>query len=502
MKIKNKALMLMGLTMIGRITGLLREVMLSYFFGASAISDAYVVATTFSTVIFAGLAAAILNGYVPQAVVLDSKQNNYYTTKFLLQTVIVSIVLSFVLLLLLDYILLVLAKGFAPEAMNYARQLSRYVIVFSPLLCVINVMVGYLQVNNSFNAASLQSILTNTVMIIVFYLSLGNVLKLGMGYGFSLILPTITIILFAFKKGYQIQYSSDVMREEAKATWGIIVPTLGVQLAIQINSIIDRSFASTLKEGTVSSMKYAFLICTLVVSIIAVSIGMIRYPQIAKLLSYNSRKDLSGVINDTIQQTCLLILPISITIIVFSKSVIEILFQHGAFTEQDTLYTAPILQIYAAMIIANSFQEIISRVLLAAKHTRALFYIYIIYVGLNILFNVYLIRMMGARGLALGTTLSTYLCVIFMMAYLKCRHNYLNLSENLKPLLRILAATVVMFLIMILLSKVHMAYQGKIAEAIRMGMICAIGGLSYFVVLVLLKEKWALLLYKKYFEKR
>ncbi len=88
MNIRNKAMVLMMFTMIGRATGLLREMMLSYFFGASAISDAYVVATTFSSVIFAGLAASILNGYIPQAVNLNSDENNKYTTRFFIQTLL------------------------------------------------------------------------------------------------------------------------------------------------------------------------------------------------------------------------------------------------------------------------------------------------------------------------------------------------------------------------------------------------------------------------------
>lgn len=485
---------LMILTMVGRVTGLFREMMLSYIYGASAMSDAYVVATTFSTIIFAGIAAAILNGYVPIAVEENEKDNlSKYTSAMMVVTFVSTYALAVVVIICLNPILSIMARGFSETAYNYAYQLSVYILIFSPILCLINVLVGYLQIKGNFFASALQSVSTNVIMIVIFYITINNVEALGMGYGFSVMVPFGIILFIAYKKGYSIWNKIEWKNSSVVRTWKLIIPTLGVQLAAQFNSIIDRSFASMLEEGTVSSLKYAFLICTMVVSIIAVSIGMVQYPKLALAFSEKKEDNAVDIFTSTMNNVLLIVIPIVVGIIFLADSIIKVLFEHGAFTAQDTQRTAILLQIYAFAILGNSFQEIISRILLAAKKAKALFILYTGYVVLNIGFNICFVQIWEAKGLAFGTTLSTLISVLIMLFYLKVSYNRFKFSKLVEPFVKMFIASACMLLVLVGLRFIMKGIITDDIGALIYIIVCVcVGAIIYAVCLILQKEKIAL----------
>ena len=278
------AILLITLTLLGRVTGLFREMVLSYVYGTSGMSDAYSVAVTFSTVIFAGIAVAILNGYIPSAV-SEAQRGKLlpYTSGMLKTTAMVACLLVACLLMSLPLLIRVMARGFSAETFSVTIQLSRYIVLAAPLLCFIELFAGYLQIKGHFWALPLQSITENCVLIGVFLVSAEDVNRIGVGYVLALVVPLLVIVWSSKRNGFHL-VSPQQSKEKVAETWRLIFPTLGIQFATQVNSVVDRSFASTLSEGTVSSLRYASLLCDVVVSVFAVSISMVRYPQIAMVM--------------------------------------------------------------------------------------------------------------------------------------------------------------------------------------------------------------------------
>lgn len=486
--------LLMLLTLFGRATGLLREIMLSYIYGASAMSDAYVIATTFSSVFFAGIAAAVLNGYIPVAVEEDEKGRlNQYTRDMMLITSVGTYLFSLIIVILLNPILLLMAKGFSADAFGYAHRLSIYILAFSPILCIINVLIGYLQIKGIFLISALQSVVTNIIMVVVFYVTLNDVNRMGIGYGLSVGVPFLVILFVSSRYGFCNLKGSVYKGKSICRTWKLIIPTLGVQLAAQVNSVIDRAFASTLEEGAVSSLKYAFLICTMVVSIIAVSIGTVKYPKLA--LAYGEKRESLAVdiFSQMMNGMMLCVIPIIFGVLFLAHPIIKILFEHGAFLEADTVRTAVLLQIYAFSILGNSFQEIISRILLAAKKARALFVLYTGYVLLNILFNSCFVKCLGARGLALGTTLSTLLSVIAMLWYLKREYRSFKYAKIGKTFGKVLIASLGMTSgLMLVKALMYNVPQTGFWTLLQVSISVILGAVVYFVILAGLKEEHVL----------
>ena len=409
------AILLITLTLLGRVTGLFREMVLSYVYGTSGMSDAYSVAVTFSTVIFAGIAVAILNGYIPSAV-SEAQRGKLlsYTSGMLKTTAMVACLLVACLLMSLPLLIRVMARGFSAETFSVTIQLSRYIVLAAPLLCFIELFAGYLQIKGHFWALPLQSITENCVLIGVFLVS-------------ALVVPLLVIVWSSKRNGFHL-VSPQQSKEKVAETWRLIFPTLGIQFATQVNSVVDRSFASTLSEGTVSSLRYASLLCDVVVSVFAVSISMVRYPQIAMVMEKGDKKKTAEAIVSTLDTLLLLIIPIAGFLVCGAYPVIKLMFERGAFTAQNTAVTSVLLRLYAFSILSASIQEFLARVFLAAKESKTLLAIQAVYVFLNICLNGLLIKLWGAEGLAAATSIASVFSAAFMLILLKRWYPTLDLK--------------------------------------------------------------------------
>ena len=421
-------ILLISLTLLGRITGLFREMVLSYVYGTSSMSDAYSVAVTFSTVVFAGIAVAILNGYIPSAVA-EAQHGRLlsYTNGMLKTTALIAYSLATGLLLALPLLIRIMARGFSMDAFSATIQLSRYIILAAPLLCFIELFAGYLQIKGQFWALPVQSITENCILIGVFLIAAENANHIGIGYGLALVVPLLVIVWSSKRHGFSLE-SSEKSKEKVAEAWRLIFPTLGIQFATQINTVVDRSFASTLSEGTVSSLRYASLLCDVVVSVFAASISMVRYPQIAIVMEKGNKDETAEAISDTLDTLLLLIIPIAGFLLCSAHPVIKLMFERGAFTAQNTATTSVLLRLYTFSILCASIQEFLARVFLAAKKSKTLLGIQIMYVFLNICLNSLLIKSWGAGGLAAATSIASVFPVVLMLAFLKRRYPAFDLT--------------------------------------------------------------------------
>lgn len=497
----------MALTLLGRITGLFREMVLSYTYGTSSMSDAYSVAVTFSAVIFAGIAVAVLNGYIPAAV-SESQYGRLlsYTSGMLKTTAAIAYLLAACLLATLPLLIRIMARGFSAEAFSTTIQLSRYIILAAPLLCFIELFAGYLQIRGHFWALPLQSITENCVLIGVFLVSAESATRIGVGYGLTLAVPLLVIVWASRQNGFSLEPTRQ-SREKVAETWRLIIPTLGIQFATQVNSVVDRSFASTLPEGTVSSLRYASLLCDVVVSVFAVSISMVRYPQISMVMEKGDREKTAKEIGKTLDTLLLLIVPIAGFLLCIAYPIIKLMFERGAFTAQDTAVTSVLLRLYTFSILSASIQEFLARVFLAAKASKTLLAIQSVYVLLNICLNGLLIRLWGAGGLAAATSIASILPATLMLALLKRRYHALDLKILALRLVKSAAAVGVFliseFAVNMVVSVEGMGFFGVCVFLLGSGIlamaiyIACLAGLRDRTLLQLLKKAVSLLNQKR-----
>jgi len=183
----------------------------------------------------------------------------------------------------------------------------------------------------------------------------------------------------------------------------------------QLNSIVDRSMASGLVEGSVSALNYSSEVANMVTQVVILSLTTILYPKMTELFARNNKAEKNSFTLTYINVVSLLVFPLAALIFVFSKEIVQILFGRGAFNENTVLFVSRALKIYALGIVGASFRDILNKVFYSMKDTKTPMINGTIAVAVNIGLNILLVKKFEYLGLALATSVSATVCTILLL---------------------------------------------------------------------------------------
>lgn len=409
---------LMILTIVAKIFGFSREVVLSYIYGASSVSDAFITGSSLSEVLFAGVAGAIMVAYVPVGAKIEEKnQLSRYTSNVMNMGGIVIFIIVIMCMLLIKPLINLAAAGYVGQTYTNTVIIGLFALFSSLFLFGINILNGFLNLKQSFSAFAIQSIVSNGILIITFFSKTENAYIIGMSFLVSLFVPFIIIFCLACKRGLKYQLVFDQKDEQLKKVLFLAAPMFASQIAVQINGVIDRSLASSLDVGTVSAMKYANLLCLSFNSVFSGAVGSVLYPQIS--LESNNKAKLEKDIKKTMMIMSVVIIPVTALSITLSKEIIRVIFEHGAFEQKMIGVTAASFAIYAVGLLGNGCCEILNRLFYVIGKVKDTVVCYCTGVLLNICLNFVFIRVWGYRGLAFATSISAIYMMLFLIFILK-----------------------------------------------------------------------------------
>ncbi len=483
-------IILMVTTVLAKMLGFVREMVLAYRFGAGAVSDAYVICFSIPTVIFAGLGTAIMTCYISIYSELEVnsprrlQQFHNSTTSLIL---IISAVLVGVFQAFAEPIVKLFAFGFDAETMQFAVGLARVMVISLLFIALSYMLQGYLQMKGSFVAVGLVSVPMNILVIATILLSADNsIIVLGMGPVLGYAVAVGMLLGVAMKKGYtywpQLKLDDPGLRKLLR----LVLPIFAGRTIIQINALIDRSLGSTLIEGSVSALNYANRVFGVVTSVFVVSLITAVFPQLSRQNAKHNMRSIKKTTRSGMGMVTLIVLPMSAALIFFSEPIIRILFERGAFGEQAVTLTAEALAFYSIGLIFYSYRDVLSNVFYSMQDTKIPTINSIVAVVLNIGLNYVLIGPLAHKGLALATSLSSVITVIALMVSLRHKIGRMGWHSLLVSGVKMLAGTGVM------IAAAKGAYWGvetllKSTEPL-LPMIAAacVGVVVYVVVLLLL----------------
>ena len=213
----------------------------------------------------------------------------------------------------------------------------------------------------------------------------------------------------AYKKGFRYNIRVDLKDENVKHLIILILPVLiGVGVE-QVNTLIDGTLASTFGDGVVSAFNYANRLYGFVSAIFVTSILSVVYPLMSKALASDNKDGFKVSLKKTINSIVIFLIPISVGTMVLAYPIVEVLFQRGKFTPEDTIITGNILIVYIIGIIAWSLRNVMSRAFYSLHDTKTPMMNGLISIGFNIVLNLILSKYMGYIGLAIASTISAYI---------------------------------------------------------------------------------------------
>lgn len=421
---KKTAFFLMLLTILSKIFGFFREVTLSFFYGASNISDAYLISTTIPRVIFGFVTAGIVAGFIPMYGNIFHKEglkkaqmftNNITNILLVLCTIIIFTSFSFT-----ETIVSMFASGFDNETMKITVKFTRITLFALYFTMLVSIFTGYLQSNKNFVIPGLIGLPLNIIIIFsVIISSKTNIVFLPIGFLIAVVSQFLFMIYSIRKTGFKYRNNINFKDGNLKKMFLIALPIiLGISVN-QINILIDRTLASQIKTGGISALNYASTLNEFVQGIFVLSIITVLYPLISALAAKNKMNELKSHLSSAINGIFITVLPVSICTMLFSKEIVALLFGRGAFDLEAITMTSNALFYYSIGMIGFGIREVLSRVFYSMQDTKTPMINAIIGIVVNIVLNIYLSKIMGIGGLALATSIAGITTSLLMILSLK-----------------------------------------------------------------------------------
>ncbi len=453
-----------GLTMLSRVLGFLRDILAAAVLGTGPVADAFYVAFRFPNLFrrlfgegafnsaFVPLFASKYEGEGPQAA-------RSFASEAMSGLTFVLLLLSAAAMLAMPWLMYLLAPGFAdtPEKFDLAVRLTQ--ITFPYLLCMslVALMSGVLNTLGKFVESSSVSIVLNTVLTIAMLLTIWLDLKGAPSAGyiqawgvFVAGLLQLALLMWGLRRnGMTLALGRPRWSDNMKRLVTLGIPGVIAGGITQVNIAIGTVIAS-MQDGAVSHLYYADRLYELPLAIVGIAIGVVLLPDVSRHLRAGNEAAVMDSQNRSLEFAMLLTVPAAMALFVVPTEIVRVLFERGAFTAEDTPYTAEALRIFALGLPAFVLIKVFSPAFFARQDTRtpmrfaawSLMANTIGSVGLFFLFRS--LGWMPHLGIAVATTLGGWMNALLLYRGLKARGFMEGDARLARALPRIVLSAVLM----------------------------------------------------------
>ena len=451
-----------GLTLVSRITGLMRELLIASTFGASALTDAFNVAFRIPN-LFRRLFAegAFSQAFVP-VLAASRQQHGDEATQVLINQVATLLVWALFITSVLGvlgapWLVWVMASGLkqSPEGFDVAVVMTRFMFPYIAFMSLVALAAGVLNTWKRFAVPAATPVLLNVSMIAAAWwggpwfgtlgvppiyalaagVMLGGVAQLGVQL-LALrrlgLLPRVGLSWRAVREAWGGEGSKRILQLMAPAL-------LGVSVA-QISLLINTQIASHLTAGSVSWLSYADRLMEFPTALLGVALGVVLMPQLSAAKAANDTAKYSDMLDWGLRLVLLLALPCALALLIFSKALVSVLYNYGAFTAHDVQQTTVALMGYGVGLLGLVAIKVLAPGYYASQNIRTPVRIAVAVLVITQLFNVALVPYLAHAGLALSIGLGALVNAAWLLWGLVKNGTYVMSAGWLRFALQVLAA--------------------------------------------------------------
>lgn len=448
-----------GLTMVSRITGFLRDMVLANFLGASAMADAFVVAFKLPN-LFRSLFAegAFTSAFVPlfsQKLVSEGKKRSIFFAAQAM-AVLTLIVGLFVVLfeILMPYVVTVLAPGFHQDAgkIELAVELCRITFPFLLLIAIVSFQGGILNSFEKFAAPATAPIILNLTMIFAAFAFVPFMPTAAHGFALGItvagVLEVLWLAYFLRRIDVRIHpylHIGKIMRNpEIKTLFKRIAPGVVGAGIYQINMAVDTILVSLVGTGAISWLYYANRLQQLPLGVVGAAISVALLPLLSKSLKAGNIDEARETQNKAVEYGLLLAFPAAVLLIVLAQPIVIFLFRHGQFTLHDAIQTVYAVIAYSIGLPCYVLTKALMPNFFARGDTvTPVKYSFWVFVT-NFVFNIILMRYFGHVGIAMATTIAAFVSLLQYVIGLKKRGYWQFQKPLLIKMLKIVLVSIAM----------------------------------------------------------
>ena len=493
-----------GLTLISRLTGFTRDIMLAAILGAGPVADAFFVAFRLPNhfrAIFAEGAfnAAFIPAYARIRTQGGADQARLFGDRIFTLLLATQLALLALALIFTPQAIELLAPGFSREPQQFALAVSLTRITFPYLLLVTLVTLwgGILNALQRFAAAAAAPILLNLAMMGTLALAPffgGAAYAAAWGVLLAGTLEALLVGGDTWRAGFitsfrALRWDADV-RRFFKALVPATIGSAGTQLALFADTII----ASFLSAGALSALYYADRIDQLPIGVIGIAVGTVLLPEMTQRIAAGDASGAHAAQNRAIEFALLLAVPCVVAFLVVPDVIMRGLFERGRFTAEDAHAAALTLMAYTVGLVPFVLIRSVVAPFLARGDTLTPMKAALIGTAINIVLKVALMGPLAQVGLALATSIGAWVNFLLVL-YLAARAGHIAADATLRSsLVRLAAAGLALAFLLLFAQPLVISTLSRVAflrnEATLL-VLASLGGLFYgALVLALFGRRW------------
>ncbi len=486
-----------GWTLISRLTGFLRDIVLAAVLGAGPVADAFFVALRLPNHFRAIFAEGAFNAaFVPAYARLHATDT--HTARIFADRVFTLLLASQVVLLALALIftpaaIALLAPGFSDDPVRFplAVELTRITFPYLLLVTLVTLYGGILNALHRFAAAAAAPVLLNLTMVVAlafaaFFPTVGHAAAWGV-----LLAGAIEALLVggdAWRCGVLAGLRWPTWDEDLKRFFKALAPATVGSAGLQIALFADTIIASFLATGALSALYYADRINQLPIGVIGIAAGTVVLPEMARRLAAGEDGAARHAQNRAIELSLLLSVPCFVAFLLVPEPIMRALFMRGAFTAADAVAAAQTLAAYALGLFPFVLIRSVSATFLARGDTATPVKAALIAVAVNVAFKLALMGPLAQVGLALATSIGAWTNFLLVIRFAR-RADLIALDPALaRSAGRLALAGVVLAIALWLAERLTapLLSDGRMKDAAILATLIAVGAVVYGGMLIAL----------------
>ncbi len=487
-----------AMTLISRISGLVRDVVMASVLGSSGVADAFFVAfkiPNFLRRIFGE--GAFASAFVPVFSEL-SERNTQEAKEFVNATAGILALITFALTLLgMTYAPLIVslyAPGYKSDPVQMAYTVDALRFMFPYLFCISLVAMsgGILNTMNRFAVPAVTPVLLNICLILAMWLLVPVIDSAARALAIGVLIAGVVQLLFQlpslYKEGYLPKPSLNFVSPGVKKVFSLMVPAIFSVSVAQINTFVNTVFLSGLITGSVSWLYYSDRLMEFPVGVFGIALASVVLPSLSKENVSGTAQSFSQMMDWALRWVVLIALPATFALYLLATPLLSTIFQRNAFTPHDVEMATLSLEAFAVGVCGFIFVKVLAPGFFAQQDTKTPMRIAMVAVLVNIILSVLLVGPLQHTGLALAVSIAAWVNASLLFAMLLVRGIYIPQSGWLWFLLRVAISVGVMCAALIYLNEAPNIWHdwSLLSRALRLCMLVAVGGISYFACLFVL----------------
>jgi putative peptidoglycan lipid II flippase len=451
-----KAATLIGAgTLLSRIFGFLRDIVIAYFFGAGKVTDAFFVAfripNLWRRLVGEGsLTISFIPVYTEYLTQRTEKESREVThIAFTIAGALLS-VLTVLGILFSPILIRLIAPGFhkSPEQFQLTVTLNKIMFPYLFFMGLFALSMGILNSLRHFFAPAFAPVFLNICIIVsvfLFYHAFQKpVMSLALGVLAGGVIQFLFQIPFLLKKRISFRFNFNLWHPAIKRIGSLMIPGFIGTAVYQLSIFIDTIFASLLPSGSVSYLYYADRLIEFPLGIFAIAIGIAALPSFSTLISQGKIEEFKETLSFAFRLVSFISIPAMVGLIALKTPIFNLLLQRGEFDYFATKMVAKALLCYSVGLWAIAGARVVAPAFYSLQDTWTPLKIALICLGTNVGLNYILMHPLKHAGLALATSLSSILNLILLFLKLDHKMGGMDVERNVHSLLKILLCSLPM----------------------------------------------------------